>query len=323
MNHKRFEELLLLYNYNELTSNEIQEFESHLSVCSRCRNELEEMKKFNLILNELETVQSKDTLLQEARQALSESLKSGQTKRSIWNTIVETIYDVLIPQYKIAFGSLAFLGVGILIGYLAFKTREVPLNKEAVITNNQVSIAEPINSDTRISNVQFIKSDKLSGEIEFTLDAIMPVHMKGQVSDPNIQKVLAYALLSDLNPGVRLQSVNALASDKRSTQPDAEVMEALISAVRFDKNPGVRKEALEALVQYSANQTVKQALLDVLLHDENSGLRIAAIDALTKWDGRTIKNDTTFLEVLKTKLITDKNNYIRLRSQAVLKEIVQ
>ena len=147
--------------------------------------------------------------------------------------------------------------------------------------------------------------------------------MKGLVNDPNIQKVLASALLSDLNPGVRLQSVNALASDKASTQPDAEVMEALISAVRFDKNPGVRKEALGVLVKYSADQTVKQALLDVLMHDENSGLRIAAINALTKWDGRMILKDTSFLEVLRTKLITDKNNYIRLRSQAALKEIVQ
>ena len=323
MKHKQYEDWLLLFTYDELDRDELREFERHLSECSRCREELAEMKQFKLILEKSETVQLSDTLLQEARQALSRSLSNERKKRSIRDTIIETIYNTIVPRYKVALGSAALLAVGVLIGYLTFGRMDISLNKEPIIAKKQVELVEPLGSDTRVSNVQFIKSDGVGGEVEFTFDAIMPVHMKGQVNDPTIQKVLASALLSDLNPGVRLQSVSALASDKGGTQPDAEVMEALISAVRFDKNPGVRKEALGALVQYAADQTVKKALLDVLIHDENSGLRIAAINALTKWDGRMIQKDTAFLEVLRTKLITDKNNYIRLRSQAVLKEIVQ
>jgi hypothetical protein len=323
MKHERYEEWLLLFSYGELSGDDLREFEQHLQSCSFCSEELEEIKQFNQILKKSERVQLNNTLLQEARQELSRSLTSEWKKRSMWNTISETIYDALIPRYKIALGSAVLIAVGVLIGYLTFGGTNVPLNQEPVIAKKQIEAMEPLSNDTRVSNVQFIKSDGVGGEVEFTFEAIMPVHVKGQVNDPNIQKVLASALLSDLNPGVRLQSVNALASDTRSSQPDAEVMDALISAVRFDRNPGVRKEALGALVQYAADQTVKKALLDVLMHDENSGLRIAAINALTKWDGKMIQKDTAFFELLQTKLITDKNNYIRLRSQAVLKEMVK
>ncbi|MBI4810181.1 MAG: HEAT repeat domain-containing protein [Ignavibacteriales bacterium] len=254
MKHKRFEEQVHLYFYSELAGEELREFDHHLSVCSRCRNELEKMKRLARVLNKFEPLQVSDPLLQEARQELSQSLKNERKKKSFLDTIIDTIYDVVVLRYKVAIGGAALLVGGMLIGYFTFRTTEVSSTTEPVVEKEQVTFTEALNDDSRISNVQFISLDKTSGEVEFTFEASMPVHMKGRVSDPTIQKVLAYALISDQNPGVRLQSVNALASEAHTAQPDAEVMEALISAVRFDKNPGVRKEALDMLGNYTAER---------------------------------------------------------------------
>lgn len=323
MKHKQYEEQLLLYIYNELAGEELQDFERHLHTCSGCREQLEEMKQLNLVLDQCKTVQLSDALIQEARQELAQSLKSEKKVKSLTNTIIETIYDFLVPRYKVALGGATLIATGVLVGYLVFQTDENSVNKEPVIAQNKVEYVDPLGDESRISNLQFSSSNPISGEVEFTFDAIMPVHMKGQINDPNIQKILAYALISDQNPGVRLQSVSALASETRIKEPDAEVLDALISAVKFDKNPGVRKQALEALEQYTSNSKVKEALLDVLMHDESSGLRIAAINALTKRDGGMIQKDIALLKALQKTSINDNNNYIRLRSQAVLKEIVQ
>jgi hypothetical protein len=323
MKHNQYEERLLLYIYKELTGEELHDFERHLHACSRCRKELEEMKQLNLVLDQCKTIQLSDALIQEARRELAKSLKSERKVRSLTNTIIETIYDFVVPRYKVALGGATLIATGILVGYLVFQTDNNSMKREPVIAQNKIESAYPLSDESRISNLQFSSSNPISGEVEFTFDAIMPVHMKGRINDPNIQKILAYALISDQNPGVRLQSVSALASETRSKEPDAEVMDALISAVKFDKNPGVRKQALEALEQYSSNSKVKEALLDVLMHDESSGLRIAAINILTKRDGEMIQKDSALLKVLRTTLTNDNNNYIRLRSQAVLKEIVK
>ena len=323
MKHKRYKERLQLYIYNELAGEELQDFESHLHTCSLCREELKEIKQLNLILDQCKAVQLSDNLIQEARQELTQSLKREPKIQSLTNTIIETIYDFVVPRYKVALGGAAFIATGIFIGYMVFHTDEYSAKREPIIAQNKIEYADPLSDESRISNLQFSSSNPVSGEVEFTFDAIMPVHMKGRINDPNIQKVLAYALLSDQNPGVRLQSVSVLASETRTKEPDAEVMDALISAVKSDKNPGVRKQALEALEQYTSISKVKEALLDVLMHDESSGLRIAAINALTKRNGKIIQNDNELLNVLRTTLTNDNNNYIRLRSQAVLKEIVQ
>jgi hypothetical protein len=104
---------------------------------------------------------------------------------------------------------------------------------------------------------------------------------------------------------------------------DDELREALISAVRYDKNPGVRREALLALQSYQTDPGIRQALLDVLAHDESAGLRISALNILTGWTNEHIRVDSSFVKLLKIKINSDSNDYIRMRSHAILKEIQQ
>jgi len=323
MKHNQYVEWLQLYLYDELTGEDVRTLELHLRECPLCREELTAVKQFKNVMEGEMNVKPDDSMLNEVRQDLMRSLRYEKKKQSVWITICDAILDFILPRYKVALGSIALVVAGIIIGYEVPRTTEVPPAKEPTIALTNTGFTEPLNDELSVSNLQFISSDKGRREVEFTCDAIMPVHMKGRVDDPNIQKVLAHAIVSDRNPGVRLQSVNAFASETRKALPDVEVLDALISAMKSDKNPGVRKQAMEILAQYPTEQKVKEALLYVLLHDASSGLRIAAINALTQSNNKTIQNDSNLVTILRSTSKNDNNNYIRLRSQAVLKEIKQ
>jgi HEAT repeat protein len=126
--------------------------------------------------------------------------------------------------------------------------------------------------------------------------------------------------LNEQNPGVRLQSINAMTLQK---VPDREVKSTLITALKTDENAGVRKEALLALKNFSMDDDIKQAFLFVLTHDSNPGLRIAAINYLDS--ARVVGKgyDQDVLSVLREKMQSDDNNYIRLRAKAAIEEIKQ
>lgn len=321
MEHKHYEELLQLYVHGELEQKERTDYERHIQSCSQCQRELEEWNNLNAVLDKYEPIPADEALLSEARQELTQILNTRVEKRHLWDNLKE-YFSNIFPSYKVAVGGATLIAIGFLVGYLFTQSTKYELPSTTVSANNTTNFGEPLSSSPRISNVRFIDSDDADGEVEFTFDAVMPVRMKGRVDDPNVQKVLAHALLSDLNPGVRLQSVSALTSELNPPQLEDELMDALISAVRFDKNPGVRQVAMQALQQYRKDPKVRQALLDVLVRDQTAGLRIAAINILTTWNGESIRGDSALIQVLKTKLINDSNNYIRMRSHAVLKEIL-
>ena len=130
---------------------------------------------------------------------------------------------------------------------------------------------------------------------------IKPMTMKGKVSDPKIQMVLAQALLNEKNAGSRFNTVSVIANQTQGSNSviDPKIMSALISTLKFDDNPGVRKRALMALLNIPYNQQVKETFLYTLINDSNSGIRIAAINGLTSatMDGNKFDEET--LKILK------------------------
>jgi hypothetical protein len=320
MKHRKYEELLQLYVYGELDDEALKDFEEHFHQCSVCRKELEELKKLSAVLEQYKPVLADEKILQEARNELSRSLIPTDTTPSFWNRLLEFIYNAF-PSYKVALGGAALIIVGFLAGHLFTPSTKYQVPSTVILTGNTTNFGEPLSSSPRISNIRFIDSDDADGEIEFTFDAVMPVHLKGRVDDPNVQKVLATALISENNPGIRLQSASAVTSDDRISKLDDELMDALISAVRYDKNPGVRREALQALQSYESDPRARQALLDVLAHDESAGLRISAINILTNWNSEYFRGDSSLVKILKININSESNNYIRMRSHAFIKEI--
>jgi hypothetical protein len=324
MKHQQYKDRLQLMLYDELSTQDRQDLEKHLEECAECRAELEELKRFHSVLAEHTPSFVTDSLLQEARRELRGALRGERLKQSIWEKLAEGVRNLILPQYKTAFGAVATLAVGLFLGYLVFSPRSGERGIQQLPTQAAKETAQPLGGNTQITNVRFVSSDPTSGEVEFTFDAVKPVHMKGSVNDPDIQKVLAYALLNEQNPGVRLRSVDVIGSENlKSTSSEVEIKRTLIAALKSDDNPGVRKEALEVLQRFPFDDEIKRAFLDVLVHDNNSALRITAINALENARGEKLPVDPEVLSVFKQKMLSDENNYIRLRARAVVEEVKQ
>jgi hypothetical protein len=247
---------------------------------------------------------------------LHASLHSRQFRISLSDQLREA-FAGLLPDYKIALGGLAMLGLGILAGKLFF----TPVQQQPTLVENarDDKFAPTVEGEPRITNIRFIDSDATDGEIEFTFDAVSPVHIKGNINDERVQKVLAHALVNDQNPGIRLRSVNAFATQAQHLKaPDRDVKAALILAAKTDGNPAVRKEALKTLQRFPFDNDIKQTYLHILMRDANPALRIAAINALDS--ARVSAADEQLREVLRTRVQSDENSYVRLRAKAVLEE---
>lgn len=316
MNHQQYREGLLLSLYEELNSEEKSRLDMHLQQCSECRIELEELQKLHASLARAGSFAPDDALLNDARQNLRAAIRAERTRPSLWDRLADFASDYVLPNYKIALGGVTMLAAGILVGRMFLPSgQETPQ-----VADRQFSSA--LEGEPRISNIRFLDSDAQDGMIEFTFDATSPVHVKGSINDERVQKVLAHALVNDQNPGIRLRSVNALSTQtEHLKQPDREVKAALILAARTDNNPAVRREALKTLGSFPFDEEIKQTYLHVLMQDANPAMRIAAINALDS--ARMQSPDAELLNVLKQRMQSDENSYVRIRAQAVLEEVKQ
>jgi hypothetical protein len=244
---------------------------------------------------------------------------------------------------KPAMGIAASLAVGVLAGALLFpRTVEVKVAqgggpKPAAstpstidLTNTDVNAnantplttavetAAPasLSGETEIANVRFIDQNSAGdGTVEFAFDAIRPVRIKGNVNDPKIQEMLTYALVKEHNAGVRLRAVSTISANH--SKPDSKVKEALLTALRSDSNDGVRKEALAVLQKYPFDEEIQVAFLYVLQNDPNPAMRIEAIKSL---EAKNIEGKQ-LIQVLRDRMESDNNSFIRQKAKAVLEEV--
>jgi hypothetical protein len=188
--------------------------------------------------------------------------------------------------YRLGLAGAATVLIGFFAGYLVYG------GVQPVTTPHQVAI--PVEQDagqdilasanevpfTDVSNVHFMNADAGDGQVEFMYDEVRPMRLKAGVDDERVRKLLAHAILSGSNPGLRLQAINILETRQGMT-PSAEVKQALIGALVSDPNAGVRRQAFLALQKLPFDAEIKETLMFVLDHDDNPGLRVAAMDYLT------------------------------------------
>ncbi|RPH31237.1 HEAT repeat domain-containing protein, partial [bacterium] len=189
-------------------------------------------------------MEADDRLLPEARQQLRAALRVERSHPSLLARVREYFDWMPAWNYRVFLGGAAMLAGGILIGRTFLSPSYPVLSTQPRVQPIAVGSA-PAVEEPRIMNLQFNQAGTGNGEVDFTFDAVTPVHLKGNINDEKIQAVLAHALLTEQNPGVRLRSVNMLASQTEQLRPpDPKVKGALVSALRSDENPAVRREAL-------------------------------------------------------------------------------
>ena len=332
MKHAQFKEWLHLSAVDELNDDARRLLDAHLGGCSECQNELKELLKFHSVIAKNPPVEVTDRMLLEARQQLHLSLLEYRLRKPFWERVAHWAQDFVVREYKIAFGGIAMAALGVFVGYLIFFQPQKVEEKAPRIETPVVGQAMQPNSGaesftqgtTRTSDLHLIDAGGNDGTVEFTFEAVTPMHVRGNINDDKVQKVLARALVNEENAGVRLQTVNAIASQGPEHKNfDPEVKAALISALEGDDNPGVRQQALRVLMHQTLDNEIKQALVYTLAHDKNSGMRIAAINGLAaaSMDGHHLDQD--ILTIIKQKINSDKNNYVRRQARTVIEEVAQ
>jgi Putative zinc-finger len=323
MKHRQWKEWLQLSLYDELASEEQRQLGMHIKECASCRKDLEEIKRIHALLAQHATVPVTEMQLQDARRSMRSAVLGERSRLSFAELFSAKLNAFLIPRWVTAAGSIVLLAAGAAAGYFFFKT---PENLNGFQTASAGSTVE--RGESQIANIRFIDRDEKSGTVDFSFDALTPVHVRGSLNDERIQKMLAHALVGEQNAGMRLRTVNLFGTygeskEKSPNLMDDEVKKALITALQYDQNLGVRKEALDVLSRYLPDSTVTRAFLFVLANEKNTGLRIAAINSfdLSKYEHRPISKD--LLSAFQQKAQSDENSYIRLRAGAALQEIHQ
>ena len=320
MNHDKYKELIQLYVYDDISDEKRTDLENHLFECEECSKELEAVKKIyvNLTSNRPDVV-SQESLVS-ARRNLFASIKKEESKVTFGERINGFFNNLFFSNYKLAFGGIATFTVGVLIGYFLFAGNS--LNNDQNTSLYSINIDDITKSKVQLSNIRFKEPVISDGQVEFIFNATQPVTYKGNVNDEVVQRLLAIAMLTADNPGVRLQSVNTIAMQTDdSFIPDEKVKKALLASLETDDNPGVRRAAINTLMKFPLDREIRDVLLNVLSNDDNAGIRVAAVNALSRLKSSGQSIDDEFKKALKSKTEDDRNNLIKLRAASILEEV--
>jgi hypothetical protein len=310
MKHDKYSELMILDRYEELTPEEKADLNRHLEDCPVCRRERLELTDFDSLLTLYEPEAAEDFVLK-ARAELMDRLSSRPEMKSHPPSKKPGISNWWL---KAAASLLILLG-GVWIGSVRTPSGEES-SQALLIEGDPFS-----NPDVEVSEVSFHEILPDSGEVELRFRASRAFAVRGRLEDERIQRLLAYSLVHEKNPGVRLQAVQSL--DHTSGRPDPQVQAALIAALQTDPNPAVRERALMALRSHPFSDAIKRALLRALVEDENAKIRMEAIHSLEEAFRSQTHFDPAVVRELERNVSQETNEYIRLRTQAVLQEVVQ
>ncbi|MBL1214485.1 MAG: HEAT repeat domain-containing protein [Ignavibacteriae bacterium] len=318
MDKKKFEEIVQLYFLNELSEEKKIELENYILEDEEAKCEFESLRQLHSALVENRPKQIADDELYSMREQLLRNVKNIEPKISLTERIADWFSEIFYFNLQAAAGGIAALVIGVLIGYFIFSNPAKEKFMGQSLDNFNPHEIEK--SGLNISNIRFSESFTDKGQIEFVFDAVQPVKYKGSINDQTVQLLLAKALLTTKNPGVRIKTVNTLSSlNASSAQIDPKVKKALISSMLADENPAVRREALSAISNFKFDTEIRDAVLEVLEKDVNSGLRVLAINILADKKLEDKSLDSVVKNVLNKKAAYDDNDFIKLRAASILK----
>lgn len=317
MKQDKFLELLELYILGELDERDREFVETKIAESDEYKSEYETLKKFYSVIRESKPEIVEENSLQNFRKELFNTIELEREKSFSKSNSKSLLDLIFFGNFKSVFAMAATLLVGFFLGYVIFSSS----TPQIISGNNpnEIDLDAIDRNEINISNIRFNDPFTGEGEIEINFDAIKPISYKGDLNDPQIQKLLAAALANSDNPGVRIRTVSTLSAQTEKTAiVDPKIKGALINALKTDPNAGVRREALNALTKLPYDDELRDTYLFVLGNDVNPGLKVAAINALAelKLQGRSIDNELK--NVIDNELMNDDQNYIRLKAASLI-----
>ncbi len=298
MNCVNNRERIILMLCDELGQKERVDLEAHLASCAACAAFLEDERRTSELLALAGEEGPSDSLLRRCRDELHRILGTLARGNAIEGMAPAGLLRRL--RWSPAWAA-ALLAAGFVVG--------------RVLPGTGIPSLPGTASDgaATIANVDFRENDPASDRVSLTYDTLRRTSLSGTPDDPRIRRVLVDTVRGNRNAGLRLEALDVL----RRHVDDREVRLALLRAVREDENAGARLKALEALKGHAAGDPeVRGVILQALLKDTNPGVRVRAIDAL-----RDTRGPET-LAVLKRLADEDPNEYVRLRSAAMVSEML-
>jgi Predicted transmembrane transcriptional regulator (anti-sigma factor) len=312
--------------YGELPDDKVHELERHLSECTECSQERDQLRAMKVLADMLPVQEPSPNLVARSRLRLDEALDALPPKRWYERLMQRFLNNVASLQSAPAAAALllvAGIGAGSLGGY------EFALNRAAHAASNAPNVAAGQSLESQqagvvpnvadVASVSSIMRKPGSNVVEVSYNQLVPQHIEGSLDSPAIRQLLMVATENASSTGVRDDSVGLLAAECKaghSCQP-AGIRDALMVALRYDKSAQVREKALEGLQPYVAEDIrVRNAVLQALLNDNDPRIRTESINLL-----EPVEADMSVRQVLYSVSTSDDNPQIRNVSRQVLSRV--
>jgi hypothetical protein len=300
---------LPLFLYHELSFEEEETLQKHLSACADCRTALEAERQLHAAFDNASAAEELPLpagLLNACRDRLTEQLLVERARPAVGplGRVRQWIDEFRFTSgvWLRPVGALALIAIGFFGGRLLPK-QDQPSNQSPV----EAFVAEPI--ATRVRRVE----PTGAGTFQIVLDETRQRMVSGTAGEDRIRQLLISATSDPSDAGLRGETIGILSS----VPPCDETRQALLAAVENDSNDGVRLRALQGLKPIAHQSDVRRVLARVLLKDPNAGVRTQAIDLLTE----NVPNpgrENEIVGVFQDLMGREQNHYIRMRVERQL-----
>jgi len=244
MECKKIKEQLADFFEGDFEKNTNDKIEKHLSECSSCKIELDQIKSLYQLIDNTENSLPPEQLdnefynmLENQKKHIKPSLVVNEKAPTLWSRIFG-VWEVT-PLIQLA-AAIIILITGLFIG---LNIR--PLNNSSTDVS---SMQEEIKSMKEMLMYSLIDNDSPSQRIKavnYSEDIVIP--------DSRLVEVLIKTLHKDDNINVRMAAAYALG---RYTKSD-KVMEALITALEQEKDPGMQITIINLLAKTGDKNTIE------------------------------------------------------------------
>jgi len=303
---KHFDDLIMLYFYDELTEVERTGFKNHLDECPICQKELERLRIVKKRMACVpESIPISKLLAELNRRVMLEI--AGGNRWPVWEKAKENIYELVEtitvslakPRYQLITVGLTFL-IGIFVGklWLSSGLRHDPetlanlVNYNYRFTGSEKEDIQKAFAGYLLKSGGIEAADLLHGDYGADSDGLIEVNVKvdknmaikGGLDDPTIQNMLMYAARHDQQAERRLRAVRLLG--RILPNPDVDV--TLVAVMLNDPDSSIRLLAAELLNSQATTEQCLEAYKSVALRDSSRILRKLALENLVKQGGQDI-----------------------------------
>jgi len=333
--HKPYEDMLMLFFYDELKPGDRKIFESHLETCAKCKNDLERLAVLKDSLLSIPKAVPSTALIERSNMRIMNQIRQSQrnkfsNKISNWiDDIQESLVSVFArPRYQlIAIGITFILGVFIGKLWLSSGLRNDPgmlanfVNYQASLTKTEKENLQKTMANYLLRSggfevaelIQGTPTDDEDGIVEVNIKVERDFAVKGGLDDPTILNMLRYSALHDNDKARRLRAIKLLS--KTPQNPNNESV--MIAVVLKDLEKELRVQAIETLTSYTINDQILDTYKTIALRDSSNFMRSIAMEQLYN------NADDTVIPVLALIASNDENEAIRDTAQKYLDEIVK